>query len=73
MTGWAIGGTEPGGDASADARDLYEKLERTILPLYYGQRDAWLRTMQQTIAFNASFFNTDRMVRQYLLHAYSLV
>lgn len=28
--------------------------------------------MQASIALNASFFNTHRMVRQYLLHAYAL-
>jgi hypothetical protein len=28
--------------------------------------------MQQSIALNASFFNTHRMVRQYLMHAYAV-
>lgn len=71
-TGWSIGAPEPGGDAGADARDLYEKLERTIARLFYDERDAWVRVMQQSIAFNASFFNTHRMVRQYCLHAYAI-
>jgi starch phosphorylase len=71
-TGWSIGALEPGGDVGADARDLYEKLEHTILPLFYDQRDAWVRVMQQSIALNASFFNTHRMVRQYCAHAYAL-
>ena len=36
-TGWAIGdNTEPEQEASRDARDMYEKLERIILPLFYG-------------------------------------
>ena len=35
-------------------------------------REGWVRIMQQCIALNASFFNTHRMVRQYLLHAYWL-
>jgi starch phosphorylase len=35
-------------------------------------RNAWVRVMQQCIAVNASFFNTHRMVRQYMQHAYAL-
>ncbi|HEY6219492.1 MAG TPA: alpha-glucan family phosphorylase, partial [Gemmatimonadaceae bacterium] len=36
VTGWSIGGTEPEGDQSKDASEIYIKLERVILPLYYG-------------------------------------
>lgn len=71
-TGWSIGTPEPGGGDGADARDLYDKLERVILPLFYERRDAWARVMQQSIALNASFFNTHRMAQQYLLHAYAV-
>jgi starch phosphorylase len=71
-TGWSIGASEPSGDDGADVRDLYDKLEQTILPLFYERHDAWVRVMQQSIALNASFFNTHRMVQQYLLHAYTL-
>jgi len=74
VTGWAIGGHDRlGGDevARADAADLYRKLEFVIAPLFYDDHDAWIRVMRQCIALNASFFNTDRMVRQYLLHAYA--
>ena len=37
VTGWAIGedATLPQ-DPSQDALDLYDKLERVILPLFYG-------------------------------------
>lgn len=71
VTGWSIGGREPGDDG-ADARDLYHKLEHSILPLFYDQRDEWICVMQQSVALNASFFNTHRMVRQYLSHAYDM-
>lgn len=71
VTGWSIGGVEPGSDDD-DARDLYDKLQRVILPTFYDRRDTWIRVMQQSIALNASFFNTHRMVRQYLSHAYSM-
>ena len=74
VTGWAIGGDASSADAArGDADDLYRKLQHVIAPLFYDDRDAWIRIMRQCIALNASFFNTDRMVRQYLLHAYSPV
>jgi len=75
VTGWAIGSSEPaGGDEAnrADVTDLYRKLERVIAPLFHQDRDAWVRVMRHCIALNGSFFNTHRMVRQYMLHAYTL-
>lgn len=75
VTGWAIGTADPGSrdDSSrADAADLYQKLQHVIAPLFYDNRDVWVGVMRQCIALNASFFNTHRMVRQYVLHAYSL-
>lgn len=75
VTGWGIGPKEPTSGPEADrvdAADLYQKLEHVIAPLFYEEREAWIRIMQQSIALNASFFNTHRMVRQYLLHAYSV-
>jgi starch phosphorylase len=75
VTGWAIGGVSPesGPDVDRrDAADLYQKLEHIILPTFYEDRAAWVTIMRQCIALNASFFNTHRMVHQYLLHAYEL-
>lgn len=75
VTGWSIGSIEvlQGADADrADAADLYDKLERSVLPAFYGPREGWTQIMAQTIALNASFFNTHRMVGQYALHAYAL-
>jgi len=40
------------------------------VPLYYGNRSAWIDVMRRAIAFNASFFNTHRMVEQYATNAY---
>jgi starch phosphorylase len=70
-TGWAIGngGNEPA-DAVAEANSLYDKLESAVLPLYYGQPNAYASVMRYAISLNGSFFNTQRMVRQYLLNAY---
>jgi glucan phosphorylase len=63
---------QQGRQLEKDATDLYEKLERVVLPSFYDDRTAWVAIMRQCIALNASFFNTHRMVRQYLLHAYAL-
>jgi starch phosphorylase len=70
VTGWSIGGPDPEGDPSRDAIDLYIKLERVILPLFYGLPFAYAEVMRSAIALNGSFFNTQRMVRQYVHNAY---
>ena len=74
VTGWAIGaglvGSENPSDHSRDIDDLYDKLEKVVVPMYYGNRDVWIEIMQHCIAINASFFNSHRMVQQYVLNAY---
>ena len=50
------------GDQSKDANEIYLKLERVILPLYYGLPFAYAEVMRSAIALNGSFFNTQRMV-----------
>ena len=70
VTGWSIGGPDAEGDPRRDAVDLYIKLERVILPLFYGLPFAYAEVMRSAIALNGSFFNTQRMVRQYVHNAY---
>jgi starch phosphorylase len=75
VTGWSIGpGPQDlhGQDAAneQDARELYHKLRTVIAPMFYRDRDRWIDIMRQAIAFNASFFNTHRMVQQYAANAY---
>jgi glycogen phosphorylase len=70
VTGWSIGGPDAEGDPSRDAVDLYIKLERVILPLFYGLPFAYAEVMRAAISLNGSFFNTQRMVRQYVHNAY---
>lgn len=73
ITGWAIGPEKTAQQESVDdvdRHDLYDKLERLILPKFYHDRDNWIRTMRSCIAINGSFFNTNRMVQQYVLNAY---
>jgi starch phosphorylase len=67
VTGWAIGDHDTDMD---EANSLYQQLEQVILPLFYGQQDAWRRIMRSTIALNGPYFNTQRMLEQYVLKAY---
>lgn len=53
-----------------DADSLYNKLEGAVMPLYYENRDEFIHVMLNSIALNGSFFNTHRMVQQYMLNAY---
>jgi starch phosphorylase len=71
ITGWSIGPSDsPEPDQAAEVHDLYEKLERVIVPLFYGDPLGWARVMRHAIALNGSFFNTQRMVQQYVRNAY---
>jgi len=74
VTGWSIGengrGAEQFGDRSKDASSLYDKLEQVVVPLFYHDRDCFIDVMRHSIALNGSFFNTQRMVQQYVLKAY---
>jgi len=74
ITGWSIGerGVEPGsrGDRSGDAASLYAKLEQVVIPTFYQGRDRFIEMMRHVIALNGSFFNTQRMLQQYVLKAY---
>jgi len=66
ITGWSI----EEGDSSGEIASLYDKLERVILPLFYGNPLGFAEVMRSAISLNGSFFNTQRMVSQYLNHAY---
>jgi len=67
VTGWAI---EDGADDAAEANALYAKLESAVVPLYRDSQEKWARLMRTTLAFNGSYFNTNRMVKQYVRNAY---
>ena len=59
-TGWAI----------SNADDLYEILKKEILPTYYNMPKKWRVIMKNTIGINAAYFNTDRVLQQYINEAY---
>jgi len=70
ITGWSIGidGADEG--QQAELFSLYHQLETKILPMFYAQPDAYALVRRSSIAVNGSFFNTQRMMGQYLLDAY---
>jgi starch phosphorylase len=74
VTGWSIGVPDVSPSAAtdhrADAISLYDKLDQIILPLYQNRRDDYLDLMRHAVALNGSFFNTHRMLHQYLVKAY---
>jgi starch phosphorylase len=73
VTGWAIGEARSSSDGDSwwkDAACLYDKLGGVILPLFYGARNSFANVMIRAIAFNGSFFNTQRMIQQYVVKAY---
>jgi starch phosphorylase len=69
ITGWSVGNSDST-NSGADAEALYEKLEHKVLPLYHEDRAGWIRIMKGTIAKNAAFFNSHRMMRRYVTEAY---
>ena len=76
ITGWAIGGASHDPDVGVgwvrDAASLYDKLEQIILPLFYRERSGFINVMRHAMALNGSFFNTQRMMQQYVVKAYFL-
>jgi len=78
VTGWSIGDRveaclEPqSGMDACHAAELYKKLEEKVLPCFYKDRERFIEIMRHAIALNGAFFNTQRMVVQYLHDAYRL-
>jgi starch phosphorylase len=75
VTGWAIGPPPHGitvdqNHTREDIQDLYNKLERIIIPMYYDDRPGWIRIMKNAIGKNAYYFNTHVMMRRYVTEAY---
>lgn len=70
ITGWSIGGLEADKDSHRRCvEDLYCKLAQ-IMDLFYKDRESWINMMKNSISLNASFFNSQRMVQQYMTNAY---
>ncbi len=72
VTGWAIESSAEW-DHNSDANDsasLCDKLEKEVLPSYYHNRNNFIAIMKNAIGINGSFFNTHRMMQEYVLKAY---
>ena len=78
--GWAIGEDKDYNAASdqdaADAKSLYDTLEKEIIPLYYLERSSdglpgeWIARMKGSIRTLAPQFSTRRMVKEYVDRLY---
>ncbi|MDR7665874.1 alpha-glucan family phosphorylase [Methanosarcina sp. Z-7115] len=75
VTGWSMG-PQPEESLSeeeakaAELSDLYNKLYYIIVPMYYERRDEWFRLINNSIGMIAYYFNSHRMMRRYVTHAY---
>lgn len=71
ITGWSIGEHYEEGENQdeVDANSMYEKLSK-IIEMYYNDKDGWIRIMKNSIALNASYFNTHRMIKEYIAKSY---
>jgi starch phosphorylase len=75
VTGWAIGtdghtSIVETADSAAHAAALYNALEHTVLPIFYGNRHRFTEVMRYAIALNGSFFTAQRMLQEYVVKAY---
>ncbi|MCC5867244.1 MAG: alpha-glucan family phosphorylase [Gammaproteobacteria bacterium] len=74
ITGWAIGSGEEDNAAdrmlACDARSLYDTLAEVVMPCFYRHPEDFLRIRRNAIALNGAFFNSQRMLQQYLRRAY---
>ncbi|MES1021917.1 alpha-glucan family phosphorylase [Gloeocapsa sp. BRSZ] len=79
VNGWTIGDGADTDDTEsqdrADAESLYKLLETEIIPCYYDRDSAgiphrWVQMMKASIRTIAPYFNTDRMVADYVNQMY---
>jgi starch phosphorylase len=75
MNGWGIGPRPAWTDLSysddmQDLNDIYGKLEFNILDLYYKNYSDYIKIMKMAISSIAPYFNTNRMVSEYVTDLY---
>jgi starch phosphorylase len=77
--GWVLGGAEPAPDVDAqdeaESRALYELLEREVIPLFYerapdGLPSGWIARVKASMRRLCPYYNTDRMVTEYVERFY---
>jgi starch phosphorylase len=71
VTGWSVGEiSDTESNPDRELASLFNKLEYVILPLFYGRPLAYAWVMRNSIAINASYYNSQRMLFQYVKNAY---
>jgi starch phosphorylase len=80
VTGWRFGGplndkVDLAADATrqlddADRDSLYDTLADQVMARYYGDRDAWVGMMMNSVAMSSWRFSSDRMVEDYFRELY---
>jgi starch phosphorylase len=68
VNGWSVGAE--GAQEEEHAKTLYERLEGTVLPLFYKDPSRWRSMMKHAIGQIAYYFNSQRMMRRYAAEAY---
>jgi starch phosphorylase len=66
ITGWCLENSE---DEGVQADRLYDKLENSVAPLF-ADKVRWAEIRRHCIGINGTFFNTHRMLGQYVANAY---
>jgi glycogen phosphorylase len=73
VTGWSVGESWRGeSDSAEETKSLFEKLEFLIVPMFYDRKDEYGMVMRYAIALNGAFFNSQRMLSQYVHNAYQI-
>ncbi len=71
VTGWSIGNsTSIESSPEKETDSMYDKLENIIVPMFYRDPDAYAAVMRGAVSLNGSYFNTQRMLEQYVVNAY---
>ncbi len=76
MNGWAFGDSNDGRNRDRiDSQQLYEILEREVVPLYYTVTDdgiphMWVKKMKEAMKSTAPRFSARRMVKEYVREGY---
>ena len=70
VNGFAIGNDKSGDDIK-DLQDLYDTLEKRVIPAF-ADRKKWAQIMVQSVKSTEAAFSCDRMMRQYFEQLYAM-
>jgi glycogen phosphorylase len=73
--GWTIGTKETEHGDDADAKNLYDTLEKDVIPRFYNTNDEgipleWIKTMKEAIKSTGPKFSSRRMTKEYAVKFY---